>query len=110
MKQHRGARNRNEMTVADVRRFAHRGRMEALDTRDPIAIRQAHGRWVVVGQALADLHEDEIVNLNTATVGVKLAGEALGYTPQQIRKLIRERKLAAQKQGDQWRIPLKALL
>lgn len=98
------------MTVADVKRWAHEGRLEALATRDPIAIRFAHGRWSAVEQLLGDLPDDELVDINAASVGVKLAAEALGYTPQQVRKLIRERKLMAHKQGDQWRIPLKALL
>lgn len=98
------------MTVSEVRRFAHEGRMEALATRDPIAIRLAHGRWHAVEQLLADRPDDEVVDLNTTAVGVKLAAEALGYTPQQIRKLIRERRLSARKDGDQWRIPLRALL
>lgn len=98
------------MTVADVRRQAHEGRVEALATRDPIAIRLAHGRWYAIDQLLANRDDDEIVDVNSLAVGVKLAAEALGYTPQQVRKLIRERRLAAHKEGDQWRIPLRALL
>ncbi len=98
------------MTVGELRRLAHEGRIEALATRDPIAIRIAHGRWRVAEQALEGRPDDEVINLHTATIGVKLAGEALGYTPQQVRKLIRERKIAAQKQDDQWRIPLDAIL
>lgn len=98
------------MTVGEVRRFLHEGRVEALATRDPIAIRLAHSRWEAISAALKDRAEDERVDLGAPAVGVKLAAEALGYTPQQVRKLIRERKLPAHKQGDQWRIPLKALL
>ena len=51
-----------------------------------------------------------MIDLSASTVGVKLAAEALGYTPQQVRKLIRERRLTAHKQGDQWQIPLRVLL
>jgi excisionase family DNA binding protein len=98
------------MTIGEVRRLLHEGRVEALDTRDPIAIRLAHCRWEAITAALRDRTDDERVDLNAPAVGVKQAAEALGYTPQQVRKLIRERKLPAQKQGEQWRIPLKALL
>lgn len=98
------------MTVAELRRYIQEGRVEALATRDPIAIRLAHGRWSAVEQILSQRPEDEVVDLSTAAVGVKLAAEALGYTPQQVRKLIRERRLAAHKEGEQWRIPLKDLL
>ena len=98
------------MTVAELRQFLHDGRREALDTRDPLAIRFAHGRWTVVEEALKDRPDNEVLDLNSTTVGVKLAADALGYTPQQVRKMIRERRLSAQKEGDQWRIPLRALL
>ncbi len=98
------------MTVGELRRFLQSERVEALDTRDPIAIRLAHGRWTALQAALKDRADEEIVDLNTATVGVKVAAEALGYTPQQVRKLIREHRIAAHKQGEQWHIPLKALL
>jgi uncharacterized protein (UPF0335 family) len=98
------------MMVRDLRRFLKDERAEALATRDPIAIRLTHGRWTALQQFVQDKPDEEIVDLNSATVGVKVAAEALGYTPQQIRKLIRERRLAAQKRGEQWHIPLKALL
>ena len=101
---------KNTMTAGEVRRFLQAERIEALDTRDPSAIRLAHGRWSVREPTIRDRPDDAIVDLNAATVGVKLAAEALGYTPQQVRKLIREHRLAAQKKGDQWQIPLKALL
>ncbi|MBA2363958.1 MAG: helix-turn-helix domain-containing protein [Chloroflexia bacterium] len=102
--------DKNRMTAGEVRRFLQAERIEALDTRDPIAIRLAHGRWSALEPAIRDHPDDVIVDLNVATVGVKLAAEALGYTPQQVRKLIREHRLAAHKKGDQWHIPLKALL
>ena len=98
------------MTAGEVRRVVQQDRAEALATRDPIAMRLAHGRWHVVEQVLADRSDDEMIDLNSSTVGVKLAAEALGYTPQQVRKLIRERRLMAHKQGDQWQIPLRVLL
>lgn len=100
----------NKMTVADLRHFLQQERVEALATRDPIAIRLAGGRWTALQHVLGERPDTEVIDLEVATVGVKLAAEALGYTPQQVRKLIRERRLAAQKQGDQWHIPLKALL
>ena len=98
------------MTVGELRSVLHAERREALDTRDPIAIRLAHGRWTALQQAIENRPDDEIVDLTNATVGVKVAAEALGYTPQQVRKLIREHRLAARKQGEQWQIPIKALL
>lgn len=97
-------------TVGELRRALHDERVEALATRDPIAIRIAHGRWTALEAAIRDRLDDEILDLNTVSVGVKVAAEALGYTPQQVRKLIRERRLAAQKRGEQWQIPLTALL
>lgn len=100
----------NKMTVADLRHFLQQERVEALATRDPIAIRLAGGRWTALQNVLGERSDTDVIDLEVATVGVKLAAEALGYTPQQVRKLIRERRLAAQKHGDQWHIPLKALL
>jgi excisionase family DNA binding protein len=100
----------NRMTAGELRRKLHLERVEALDTRDPIAIRLAHGRWTALQAAIKDRPDEEMVDLSAATVGVKVAAEALGYTPQQVRKLIRERRLTAHKQGEQWHIPLKALL
>jgi len=98
------------MQAAELRKLAQEGRVEALDTRDPIAIRMAHGRWQAVEHILADTPDDEIIDLSKTAVGVKVAADALGCTPQQIRKLIRERRLSAHKEGDQWRIPIRALL
>lgn len=98
------------MTVGEAIRLAHEGRVEALATRDPIAIKLAHGRWDVVTQALAGMPEDEVIDPDKVAVGIKLASQALGYTPQQTRRLIRERKMTAYKENDQWRIPLSALL
>lgn len=101
---------RQQWTIAELQQFLDQERAEALATRDPLAIRFAHDRWEMVAAVLEGRNPDEVVDLNSVTVGVKRAAQALGYTPQQVRRLIRERKLAAQKEGDQWRIPLRALL
>ncbi len=98
------------MTVAELKELAQSGRMEALATRDPIAIRMAQGRWRAVEAAILGRPDDEVLDLSSTAVGVKVAAEALGYTPQQVRKLIKERRLVAHKAGDQWRIPLRSLL
>ena len=49
---------RSRMTVGEVRRMVQQDRAEALATRDPIAIRLAHGRWNAIEQALGDRPDD----------------------------------------------------
>jgi len=98
------------MTVAELKHMLHKERMEAIATRDPLAIKYADSRWEVITQLIAGKKDDEELDLKRVTVGVKAASEVLGYTPQQVRKLIREKRLDAHKEGEQWRIPLKSIL
>lgn len=79
----------------------------ALDTRDPLAIRLALDRYDVITAALEGFSDDAEVDLDSITLGISQAAKALGYTPFQVREMIKLRKLAAHKVNNQWRIPLK---
>jgi hypothetical protein len=91
----------------ELREQLRRERQIALDTRDPLAIRLALDRYDVLTAALEGFSDDAEVDLDSITLGISQAAKALGYTPFQVREMIKLRKLAAYKVNNQWRIPLK---
>ncbi len=98
------------MRAGEIRRRVAYERKMALDVRDPIAIRHAGDRYDLVMKLLEGIPDDSMVDLDAITMSVSQAAQALGYNPKQLRKLIREGRLKAKKQNDQWRISLKAVL
>jgi hypothetical protein len=91
----------------EVREQLRRERQMALDTRDPLAIRLALDRYDVITAVLEGFSDDAEVDLDSITLGISQAAKALGYTPFQVREMIKQRKLAAHKVNNQWRIPLR---
>ncbi|MCS7001569.1 MAG: helix-turn-helix domain-containing protein [Dehalococcoidia bacterium] len=96
--------------VGDIRRAINAERQEALDLREPLAIRYAGERWDVITEALKGLDDDARLEPWSVTVGVSAAAKALGFNAREIRALIRAGRLPARKVKNEWRIPLDALL
>lgn len=98
------------MKAGEIRRRIAYERKMALDIRDPIAIRHAGERYDLVMKLLEGIPDDATVDLDSITLSVSQAAQALGYNPKQLRKLIHEGRVRAKKQNDQWRISLKTVL
>jgi excisionase family DNA binding protein len=91
----------------ELREMLRRERQMAVETRDPLAIRYAGERYESLTDALAGIRDEMEVDLDSITLGISQAAKALGYTPFQVREMIRQRKLPAHKVNSQWRIPLR---
>jgi hypothetical protein len=96
--------------VGDIRRRAALERREALDTREPLAIRFAGERYEVIGEVLAEYSDDARIDPWAITVGVSQAAKMLGFNAREVRSLIRVGRLPARKHKNEWRIPLEAVL
>lgn len=106
-----GTRRRtSRFRAGDIRRRLGYERVEALDTRDPIAIRFAGERYEVIRDALADLPDEARIDPWAVTIGVSQAARVLGFNGREIRSLIRLGRLPARKVRNEWRIPLEAVL
>jgi hypothetical protein len=103
-------RRGGRIRVGDVRRRAVFERREALDTRDPIAIRYAGERYEVLVETLGQYPDEARIDPWAITVGVSQAAKMLGFNGREIRSLIRVGRLPARKQKNEWRIPLEAVL
>ena len=106
----RNARRPRTFRVGDIRRRLQQERSEALDIRDPIAIRKAGERFEAIMEALMEFPDDIRVDPWNQTVGVSQAAKALGFTAREVRTLIRAGKLPARKVKNEWKIPLNAVL
>ena len=100
----------SHMKVADIRALLNRERYEALDVRDPIAIAQAAERFNVLDAVLATHPIDEIMDLYKPVLSVSQAAKLLGYKPKEVRRLLGQGKISGKKVGNEWRVPLKAVL
>jgi excisionase family DNA binding protein len=98
------------MKVADIRALLNKERYEALDVRDPIAIAQAAERFNVLDAVLASHHTDEVMDLYKPVLSVSQAAKLLGYKPKEVRRLLGQGKISGKKVGNEWRVPLKAVL
>lgn len=100
----------NHIKVADLRELLNRERYEALDVRDPIAIARAAERFNVLDAALSAFPSEEVLDLYRPLLSVSQAAKLLGYKPKEVRRLLGQGKISGKKQGNEWRIPLKAVL
>ncbi len=98
------------MRVGEVKRRLEIERQQALESRDPLAIRLAGERHKVINQALDDLPEDAEINPDELTVDLTLATRALGHSRKQMRQLINEGKIPSKHVDHKVRIPLGVLL
>ena len=100
----------NHLPVREIRALINRERYEALAVRDPIAIATAAERYNTLDSVLAELPEDEVLDLYKPLLSVSQAARLLGYKPKEVRRLLGQGKLSGKKVGAEWRIPLKAVL
>jgi excisionase family DNA binding protein len=100
----------NHLRVAEIRALLNKERYEALDVRDPVAIAQAAERYNTLDAVLAPLPADELMDLYRPLLSVSQAARLLGYKPKEIRRLLGQGKISGKKMGNEWRIPLKAVL
>lgn len=103
-------RRHAKLRVGDIRRRIAYERREALDTREPLAIRFAGERYEVLAEVLAEFNDDARIDPWAVTVGVSQAAKMLGFNVREVRSLIRIGRLPARKQKNEWRIPLGAVL
>jgi hypothetical protein len=106
----RKARLNTKVPAGQVRQAVARERESALAVRDPIAIARAGERYKVVAEVLAGVADDEEINLAHIALTVSQAGRALGYSPKEIRRLIRAGNIAAEKRDNQWWVSVKEVL
>lgn len=100
----------NHIRVVELRELLNRERYEALDVRDPIAIARAAERFNVLDAALSEFPSEEVLDLYRPLLSVSQAAKLLGYKPKEVRRLLGQGKISGKKQGNEWRIPLKAVL
>ena len=100
----------NQMTIADIRSLLNKERYEALSVRDPIAIASAAERYTVIDSVLSTMRDEELLDLYRPLLSVSQASKLLGYKPKEVRRLLGQGKLSGKKVGNEWRIPLKAVL
>jgi excisionase family DNA binding protein len=93
-----------------VQALVERERREALAVRDPIAIALAAERFNTLATILADLPMHEAVDLYRPLLTVSQTAKMLGYNAKEVRRLLGQGKIAGRKVGNEWRIPLWAVL
>lgn len=96
--------------AGEIRELLRTEQRTAVETRDPLVIRKMTDRYRAISEVLEGVADDAAVDLWATTVGVSQAARALGFTAWQVRQMIREGKLQARKVGNEWRIPLGAVL
>jgi excisionase family DNA binding protein len=94
------------MKVATVRRRLAARLQEALESGDAETICRVTGYVRAVGIALAPYSGDEEVDLASLTVDSQQAAHILGYHREHVRRLVRQEALPAEKEGNEYRIPL----
>ena len=100
----------NHMSVGDIRAMLNRERYEALAVRDPIAIALAAERFNVLDPVLATFPEGDVMDLYKPLLSVSQTAKLLGYKPKEVRRLLGQGNISGKKVGNEWRIPLKAVL
>jgi len=83
---------------------------EALESGDVDTICRVAGYVRAVGVALAPCSGDDDVDLALLTVDSQQAAQILGYHREHVRRLVRQEALDAEKQGNEYRIPLTSLI
>jgi excisionase family DNA binding protein len=94
------------MKTATARRRLAARIHEALESGDVETVCRVTGYVRAVGVALAPYSDDEDVDLAGLTVDSQQAAQILGYHREHIRRLVRQQALPAEKEGNEYRIPL----
>ena len=102
--------NANHMRTRELRAHLNTERYEALSVRDPIAITLASERFNILDPILAAMPEGDVIDLYRPILTVSQASKLLGYKPKEVRRLLGQGKISGKKVGNEWRIPLKAVL
>jgi excisionase family DNA binding protein len=100
----------SHMRVSAIRALLNKERYEALDVRDPIAIAQAAERFNTLDVVLSAMPPEEVLDLYKPLLSVSQASKLLGYKPKEVRRLLGQGKISGKKMGNEWRVPLKAVL
>lgn len=100
----------NQLRIGDIRALLNRERYEALAVRDPIAIALAAERYNTIDPVLTAFRDDELMDLYKPLLSVSQTAKILGYKPKDVRRLLGQGKISGKKVGNEWRIPLKAVL
>ncbi|MCL5256971.1 MAG: helix-turn-helix domain-containing protein [Chloroflexi bacterium] len=98
------------MRVEEIRQQLLREREHALATRDPIAIRLTGERVTVIMDLLKDRPGEEAIDPKNTMLSLRQTARVLGFDAREVRKMIQEGRIRARKKGDQWEIPLDAIL
>ena len=98
------------MKVATVRRRLAVRLQEALESADAEALCRVTGYVRAVGVALAPYSGDEDVDVARLTVDSQQAAHIFGYHREHVRRLVRREALEAEKEGNEYRIPLASVI
>ena len=98
------------MKVATVRRRLAARLQEALDSGDAETVCRVTGYVRAVGVALAPYSADDEVDVAHLTVDSGQAAHIFGYHREHVRRLVRQQALVAEKEGNEYRIPLTSVI
>jgi excisionase family DNA binding protein len=98
------------MKVATVRRRLAGRLQEALESGDVEAVCRVTGYVRAVGVALASYSDHDEVDLAHLTVDSRQVAHILGYHREHVRRLVRQEALPAEKEGNEYRIPLTSVI
>jgi excisionase family DNA binding protein len=94
------------MKVATLRQRLAVRLQEALESGDAEAVCRVTGYVRALGVARAPYSADDDVDVSRLTVDSQQAAQILGYHREHVRRLVRQEALAAEKEGNEYRIPL----
>ena len=98
------------MKVATVRRRLAARLQEALESGDGDTVCRVTDYVRAIGAALAPYGGNDDVDLVALTVDSQQAAFILGYHREHIRRLLRNEALEAEKEGNEYRIPLTSVI
>jgi len=98
------------MKVATVRRRLAARLEEALELGDVDAVCRVTDYVRAIGAALAPYAGEDEVDLGRLTVDSQQAASILGYHREHVRRLLRGEALEAEKEGNEYRIPLSSVI
>ena len=98
------------MKVATVRRRLAARLQEALESGDAESVCRVTGYVRAMGVALAPYSADDEVDVAGLTVDSQQAARIFGYHREYVRRLVRQQALVAEKEGNEYRIPLTSVI
>jgi excisionase family DNA binding protein len=98
------------MKVATLRQRLAVRLQEALESGDVETVCRVTGYVRAVGVALAPYSGDDDVDVSRLTVDSQQAAHIFGYHREHVRRLVRRETLEAEKEGNEYRIPLTSVI